>query len=102
MNVVNKLSFQGRNNFLCNIKRCSRCWGGGIGCWECGENQIVLRDLNNPANFAAFEKQENGTYIFNAQNNQFYIFSRIDKNDLMYFAHNKLNNPKRLSWPIQS
>lgn len=70
--------------------------------WECGENQIVLRDLNNPANFAAFEKQENGTYIFNAQNNQFYIFSRIDKNDLMYFAHNKLNNPKRLSWPIQS
>lgn len=70
--------------------------------WEKNENQILFRDSNNPENHVIFNKQPNETYICNAQNNCFYVLSRIDKNDLMYLAHNKLNNPERFSWPIKN
>ena len=63
-------------------------------------DKILFKDVNNPDNFVVFTKEKNGTYFYNAQNRSFYILSRIDKYDLMYFAHNKLNNPKRLNWPL--
>ena len=62
-------------------------------------DKILFKDVNNSDNFIVFKKEKNGTYL-NEQNKNFYVLSRIDKYDLMYFAHNKLNNPNRLSWPL--